>query len=393
MWRAQRNIGKKDQFVSSIFSAAGNEYFLNTPHDNKHSLGLKILNGRRPLTVNTRSTTQPFPRENMVLFFRNHLNPLKYHFLYDGFQIPNDQRGHDELIIESIVEVLRHYTIMDEASVSITVKNEYDRLYNLPISRKLVAFDTTEYELVKQSGQRCPISNKKLIKIKDNIRYADYVIIKIFPDNLTAQEESVFSKHSPKPIDLESVDNLIAVSSETAFIYTESRQYEMFKKLIKSKQDIMKRQEIDIELEAFNIENEIEKGLAEVISALHEMSPLELSDLSYDALRIDEKIPETEHATLLTVKNFVLRYYNYINDFFGYLDNRKHGTSTKIAENIKYMSEQLQALNISADEIIDRLAQTILDKTSLQERYLNMSRIIVCYFIQHCEVLSNEVTG
>ena len=126
---------------------------------------MKILNGIRPLTVNTRSTSQPFPREDMVLFFRNHLNPLKYHFLYDGFQIPNDKRGHDELLIESIVEVLRHYTIMDEASISVTVKSEYERLYYLPISRKLVTFDRTEYDLVIQSGQRCPVSNEKLIVI------------------------------------------------------------------------------------------------------------------------------------------------------------------------------------------------------------------------------------
>ena len=61
-------------------------------------------------------------------------------------------------------------------------------------------------------------------------------------------------------------------------------------------------------------------------------------------------------------------------------------------KNIKYLSEQLQSLHIPVDEIIDRLAQTILEKTGLPNRYLSISRIVVCYYIQHCEVLSEEVT-
>lgn len=375
-------------FVSSIFKAAGNEYFLSLTSESSTDLGLKILNGSRRLTEQTKSTDIPFPRENMILFFSTYLMPLKFGILYDDFEIPVEIRNNNTLLIQAIVEVFYHYTIENEDSVTITVKDEYERLYNLPGTRKLVDINTTENALVIQVDFTCPITNKKLVKTIGGRQYTDYTIIKIFPDHLGAIEESIFTKFRKKPHDTNDISNLIAVSPSAANEYFLTKNFETFKILTEVKESALKIEQETHEMDS----HDIEENISVVIKSLVGINTVGLSTLSFEAMRINEKIPQEEYPTIIYVKNYVLYYYNFLDEYFSLLESTHPGSSLKIAADIKFMSELLQNSGYTASEIIRRLSEAILSKTGLAKWYLIYCEILICYFVQHCEVFSDEIT-
>lgn len=388
LWKAQRGIHKKDMFVSSIFTEAGNEYFLTTDINVKNDLGYKIMNGTRRLTEDKRTVGNPFPREKMKLFFINHLHNLKFHILYNEFGILATQEKDNDLLIDAIVEVFRNYTLMDEEDVTITVKEEYERLYTLPKSRTLVSVDRTEFYLVNEMGSICPLTGEKLIIIHNNEKFTNYCITQIFPSHLTPLEESIFTKYKTKPTNLDSVENLIAISPRASFDYYKNKSIDVFKYLLNEKEQALKRAQMKTRLDS----RDIEQGVSEVINALVDVDFDNLADLSYTAFSISDKIPDNQHATTLLVKTYVLKYYNFINEYLSYMDIKQPGVSSRIAGDMKWLSDHYMAYGLSPMEVIEKLANIILNKTGLPLDVLDFSRVIICYFVQHCEVLSHEIS-
>ena len=112
----------------------------------------------------------------------------------------------------------------------------------------------------------------------------------------------------------------------------------------------------------------------------------ELEELPLDALRLDQKILPENRLLKNDETTRVLRYYNFIDDLFSAMDRDGTGDFDLIASEIEVAYKKLDTGQLSQDEIVDRLAEWIKNKSGVGNRNMRACHIVVAYFIQNCEV-------
>lgn len=106
-----------------------------------------------------------------------------------------------------------------------------------------------------------------------------------------------------------------------------------------------------------------------------------LPNLEYEALRIDEKIDDILLQN--EVKNHVLQYYRYIESVFSDMTD----AFDDIAAEVKLSSQKLENAGMSQEEVIYNLTEWIHNKAFAGNTKGKVaSRIVVCFFVQNCEV-------
>ena len=132
-------------------------------------------------------------------------------------------------------------------------------------------------------------------------------------------------------------------------------------------------------------EAEIKAAIEGVIS----INPSDvLPQLEYAALRIDQKISD---ALLMNdVRNHVLQYYRYIETIFSEMTD----VFDDIAGEVKLSSQKLEKSGLSQEDVIYNLTEWIHNKAFAGDTKGKMAcRIVVCFFIQNCEVFyKNEIS-
>ncbi len=236
-----------------------------------------------------------------------------------------------------------------------------------------------------EASYACPITNKRLVEQIKNVPVKRYRIVQIFPDNLTADEEAALTSIYPKPQDLDSPSNLIALHRDYADEYMLGPDPEEYKKLYETKKALVRSYKAKNIVNNVTLEDDIRKVL-DVLMSVNGATPL--VPLSYDALNLDEKF-RTENFLLKTdTQAQVLTYYKYIEKVF----SETGSDFDIIASEIKTSSLQLENSGMTQAEIIDNLSEWIRNKAGLDIRGLRACNIVVSFFIQNCEVFSSEIS-
>ena len=114
-----------------------------------------------------------------------------------------------------------------------------------------------------------------------------YKIVKIYPENLDVDTAKAFQMEAEKPTKLDVPENLIALDEECAKNYLLEPTVEEYKQLYAVKKIISRNYAAKSTINSIRLEEDIRI----VLRALGEITdPTVLVPLSYDALRIDEKI-------------------------------------------------------------------------------------------------------
>lgn len=131
-------------------------------------------------------------------------------------------------------------------------------------------------------------------------------------------------------------------------------------------------------------EVQIEKGIAQVVESLMNLKPDTLSSLNYDPTFIANKIDENENWLLYeTVKNYVAKYFFFISQTMQNLSRQNQYPDELIRAEIKTICRRLENKKLSQMEIYDNISKQI---HRLTKQHLIYCYIVVCYFIQSCEV-------
>ena len=104
------------------------------------------------------------------------------------------------------------------------------------------------------------------------------------------------------------------------------------------------------------------------------------------ALKIDQKILPENCLLKNSIQNSVLTYYKYISALFEEIDD-----FDIIQSEIKKAFKELNSGDWSQQEIVEKLAQWILEQTKRPAQHIEACRIIVAFFVQSCEVF-NEIS-
>ena len=292
--------------------------------------------------------------------------------------------------------------IIQDAEIAQRKKNEFQRLYDaeddayflysvfmyvLQRNNKIIA-NAVEYQdapLLAEVNYECPLTHEKLVEEVKGIPKKKYEITQIFPDDLPSELAATFNTVYPRPKNLDAPENLIALSQEASENYLMSPMVDEYKKLYEIKQVTSKQYKAINAINRIELEAEIRAAIKGLIS----INPSDvLPQLEYAALRIDQKISD---ALLMNdVRNHVLQYYRYIETIFSEMTD----VFDDSAGEVKLSSQKLEKAGLSQEDVIYNLTEWIHNKAFAVDTKGKMAcRIVVCFFIQNCEVFyKNEIS-
>ena len=235
--------------------------------------------------------------------------------------------------------------------------------------------------LIGEANYECPLCHNKLVETVKEKPVRRYEITQIFPEGLSKDKEKELAAVYPKPRDLDSPDNLIALCDRCSKDYLSDPTADDYKKLRDIKTVLSRNFKAKEAVSAV----ELEEYIRVVLDALAQVDDsVQLVPLEYDAIHIDKKIPDFILKNEIQIK--VLQYYRYIESIF----SDSETDFDLIASEIKMSSMKLEKSGMSQPDIIEYLAEWIRNKTSLGTESKTACRIVVAFFIQNCEVFYKD---
>ena len=235
--------------------------------------------------------------------------------------------------------------------------------------------------LLAEMNWECPLSQIKLVDSVDGIPWSRYTIAKIFPEDLTPEQSQAYAAIYAKPDRLDAPNNLIALSRDEAEKYLVAPTVEKYKRLHDIKVQAVRRMKAQSAVSRISLEDDIRNVLTAFKNIEH---PEDLPELDYKALHISDKI--TDYVLQSDVRDKVLQYYYFIEKTFSDETEDFEG----IAATIKDSSQRLEHSGLSQDDVIEHLAEWIRNQAKLGTEYKLACRIVVCFFIQNCEVFYKD---
>ena len=235
--------------------------------------------------------------------------------------------------------------------------------------------------LIGEANYECPLCHNKLVETVKDKPVRRYEITQIFPEGLSKDKEKELAAIYPKPKDLDSPDNLIALCDRCSKDYLSDPTVDDYKKLRDIKTVLSRNFKAKEAVSAVQLEEYIRV----VLDALAQVDDsVQLVPLEYDAIHIDKKIPDFILKNEIQIK--VLQYYRYIESIF----SDSETDFDMIASEVKMSSKKLEKSGMSQPDIIEYLAEWIRNKTSLGTESKTACRIVVAFFIQNCEVFYKD---
>ena len=249
---------------------------------------------------------------------------------------------------------------------------------NKPNKKEDNVVEVDDAPLLAEANYECPLCHDKLLETVKGKPIKRYVITQIFPEDISEDQKNEFNSVYKKPHNLDSPDNLIALCERCSEEYLLAPTIDEYKKIHETKSMISRNYKARIS--ANNVE--LEENIRVVLNALINIKRTDpLVVLEYDALRIEEKIPNNYILKDETI-NSVLHYYRYIESVFSESD----ADFDEIASEVKVCSQKFEKSGMSQDEVVFNLAEWIRNKTKLEEKSRRACGIVVAFFIQNCEV-------
>lgn len=231
--------------------------------------------------------------------------------------------------------------------------------------------------LLAEVNWECPLSQIRLVDTIEGIPWSRYSITKIFPEGLSPEQSCAFEAVCAKPADLDSPDNLIALSRDEAEKYLIAPNAEKYELLHKTKSQAVRRMKAQADVNRITLEDDIRN----VLIAFKNIERVDnLPVLDYTALHIGEKVTDCVLESDIRAK--VLQYYYFIENTF----SNETDDFDVIAAAVKDSSQRLENSGFSQDDVIEHLTEWIRNQVRLGTEYKLACRIVVCFFIQNCEV-------
>ena len=240
--------------------------------------------------------------------------------------------------------------------------------------------------LLAQAHYECPLCHAPLVEDIKNTSVKKYEIVYIYPKDI--------SRCANEFADVIRPDNLDSNSNKIALCLNHAQSYRLgptkteYERLIEIKDRLLKTYSALTDINNASLEDDIHSVLCGLTGITADTI---LEELPLNALRLDQKISSHNPLLKTEITDKVLRYYNYIDSLFSSMEREGTGDFELIASEIKIAFKKLDNGTLSQEEIVEYLAEWIMNKTSVGNQHKTACRIVVAYFIQNCEVF-NEIS-
>lgn len=364
-------------FLDGLFLSVGSNQFSYATE----SSAKKVFQTGGGIRPSYKSTVVNPKVENIYSFLKKAIDPSKIEKLANEFELVPETINEEILIWSIAFEFLDFLTVTGDTPTK-EVKDYYlsKKSDNSFITNQGIAGD--ESILLVETGNHCCLcgNSKELSYVdKDGIPRKRFRLVKIFPDHLA--DETPFVSIKAKPLDLNSYENNIALCHEHAFDYLDNPTTTTYERLLKEKARMVKYTKAREELANVDVTKEIEEVL-QYLLLLREPASV---NLSLDPKVVENKMRESSIIVIDSIKDLNSKYFKGIDKFLSKFEAKSTDGSTVLGMKIKTMSMELVNNGFTPEEVFDELSKQIKDKTHCSSDLV--CKIIIAYFIQHCEVL------
>ncbi len=235
--------------------------------------------------------------------------------------------------------------------------------------------------LLAEVNNKCPLCGKILIKqTKGNIKKS-YKVTQIFPEDIDRERYLKFKKIMNVHGEYKSYRNLLAICSDCSTEYTSYVTEESFCNLVNIKKALSQSFEMKQSINEISLDNQIRTVLQKLVELTENTS---LVPLEMKALKVKQKV--SNPILLSKITEYVLRYYNYIEELLAEMDAIQTNTFNRIASEIRNVFEVISSAETSEDIIYHSIGEWIRDKMALGKEYTIAAEIVTAFFVQNCEV-------
>lgn len=157
------------------------------------------------------------------------------------------------------------------------------------------------------------------------------------------------------------------------------------KKLIDKKRQLYVESRYEDDISDIDLETEIEN----VINSISMVKPTELTPLNYEPKKVEQKIAD-DFILMDEVSTKVVKYFNFVSDVLKRVGAERKNKDIFIADEVKKAYLTIEDMPKSKQEKYDTMVTWLMRKTGSTNR--KACEIVICYFIQSCEVFKSEDT-
>ncbi|WP_025613528.1 ABC-three component system protein [Vibrio parahaemolyticus] len=255
--------------------------------------------------------------------------------------------------------------------------------------RRAQVNDTVKMSLLSEVQGKCPLCRKSLIKRKkaSNVPVRVFDVAHIYPLNATAREIELLANEEKLCEDIDSEGNFIALCKECHKIYDTKKTIDEYRQLVEIKKAANRIRALT---ETWDTQT-LHKDISIVAEKIGQLSQDELADtqLSYNALKVSDKTDNTFGAiNEMKVNTFVINYFAHIKESLKRLEMQRKASSLFICNQVRTFYTALLLQNFSQSEIFEHMCEWFMVNTGINER--TKAEVLVSYFIQNCEIFSDD---
>lgn len=370
-----------------LFKAAGSTFFLFPEDDTARRL-FNGKHGNRIVRINPEirgSVPIPFDEESIAKFFNNSIYGTRYEELFESFKIPKSIEHDNSILILSLTLMFKEFCTKPEDEITKDVKDFYEE--NLLDATTIETLNDSK--MIFELHNTCPMCLKSQLTIrkKDELLH-NFKVVNIYPKNPGSFLRSYIENTHPLIGNINDSKNKIILCKKCAKKYESTPSSDGFERLYTI------RQHIDTKLDYVDDDTNIYDSIRDLINKIVIIKDFEkLPKLELQALKIKQKIQQKTDL-YEDVMRKVLKFYPTVDSYLKSKEFEEIDQSTNFSKIIKKRSDNYIKNGFNEGEVIYTLADDlakIADPVN-PAKFRNEAFILVCYFVQHCEVLSYEIS-
>lgn len=225
-----------------------------------------------------------------------------------------------------------------------------------------------------------------MVKKKDKlVRVFD--VAHIYPLNATDHEKLILNDEEILSVDIDCEENFIALCKECHKIYDTKKTVEEYRQLVEIKKVINK---IKVLSQTWDKQT-LHKDIAIVARDIEALSEVDIKNtvLSFAALKLSEKKDDSLGImNEMKIAQYILSFFTPIRESLKKLELEEKAKSLFICTQVKSYYTLLLMQGFDQSQIFEKMCEWFMTNTGVKER--SKSEVLVSYFIQNCEIFSND---
>lgn len=253
--------------------------------------------------------------------------------------------------------------------------------------RRANVTDTVKMSLLCEVQGLCPLCRRALMVKKGSKRVRVFDIAHIYPLNATEHEKHILIAEEVLSADIDCEENFIALCKECHKIYDTKKTVQEYRQLVEIKKTINKIKALSQTWDR----QTLHKDIAVVARDLEALSELDIKNttLSFAALKLSQKKDETLGImNEMKIGQYILSFFAPIRESLRKLELEEKAKSLFICSQVKSYYTLLLMQGFDQSQIFEEMCVWFMTNTGIKER--SKSEVLVSYFIQNCEIFSDD---